>query len=1002
MSWTIIDGAYNPSSGGGGLTPEQEDAVDSIVNAPDNEILVSESGTLVSKGIVVSDTDINTNGRSITVSVGSVNLGGAQSISAAGRNVATKDLVSQNSKHSVWQTFEDGNTAVVRVRTTLPPITVSDKTADLVNPVWTQAAATVDQTVKQVVLDFTNAVTNFVVELQIGGVDFFKENLGDFSAGEQTVVLNPSTDVFQGDVVTFKLTSEDGDVTVKGNSGTGVPYQVATIASWVDKQAAIANEALTAPFLTAVNSDGELISATPDDVSGAFFDSDYDVLTLRTPSGARGGYNIQDSSGVEKMAWVYNDATNSVTNVLQGNLNTYLAASGNLHFQCNNDDLSFHMLDSGSSLELQSFNDITISASNEIDVTGSTRVRTMLPVRYADGSVQADAATRNDLTHNFDVGRLSNSYDLTNEFTTAALAIFVQDNGTRMYASENDGGDIFAYDMIVPWSLKSGNVSYDGSNKFNTAQSVQGMCFSHDNNDYLTVSDSGLLRHYSMTGGDLTTSVLDSNTYTLTEQGADSITSMYCSDDGVSLYVNTQAGDVFQYVLTTPYDLTTISYTGNSFNVSSTSNTQSIQLKQDLSALYSIRETDAVEYILTTPSDVSSAVLKRTITITVSSLFRDFSINPDGDKIFILDTNVNDSVLEYQLGITAFGYAVKIPDGEAGEIAFVTDTTPRAAAISWDDDLEEFTLGTAGDVTFLATSGEITFNSTQPISFSNNLLVNGSNGSAFTGATFATLNNPDGAKVGWNDSSSRLELTTSDYMQLTAPNGFYAESSDDGLVINAASNRTDLTNVLRLIHSGTNGGNIGIHVSDRDPTGLQLGVGSIWIRQDGSDTKMYMNVNATNPSTNWEEFEFVDNSSGQINRRISDGVITQVIADAPLKLTGFATNERSVGSVAADQLNDQIVLSNNETYSANVSGYGLSANNERYVVELIHFDNGVQNILGESTANTAGVNDPSAFCIPSIKFDTGSTGTQSLYARVYSETGLFFINWAALQLTVTK
>lgn len=239
--WEGADGVY--SANGwirvNGLNNEEQEAVDSIVNAPDNEILVTgegtDSGTLVSKGITVSDTDIDTNGRSITVSVGSVNLGGAQSISAAGRNVATKDLVSQSSRHSVWQTFDDGNTAVVRVRTTLSPVTVSDKTADLVNPVWTQAAATVDQTVKQVVLDFTNAVTNFVVELDIGGVDFFKENLGDFAAGEQTVVLNPPTDVFQGDVVTFKLTSEDGDVTVKGNSGTGVPYQVATIASWVDE-----------------------------------------------------------------------------------------------------------------------------------------------------------------------------------------------------------------------------------------------------------------------------------------------------------------------------------------------------------------------------------------------------------------------------------------------------------------------------------------------------------------------------------------------------------------------------------------------------------------------------------------------------------------------------------------------------------------------------------------------------------------------------------------------
>lgn len=349
--WEGADGVY--SANGwirvNGLNNEEQDAVDSIVNTPDNEILVTgegtEAGTLVSKGITVSDTDINTNGRSITVSVGSVNLGGAQSISAAGRNVATKDLVSQDSRHSVWQTFEDGNTAAVRVRTTLPPITVSDKTADLVNPVWTQAAATVDQTVKQVVLDFTNAVTNFVVELDIGGVNFFKENLGDFAAGEQTVILNPPTDVFQGDVVTFRLSSEDGDVTVKGNSGTGIPYQVATIASWVDESISGSGD-VTGPSSSVDTELAVFNGATGSVIEGttnitAAVGQNNAKLDISTTNNANDPEIWFNGASSQQEGWIYLNAGTNTFNVRGANGASYTAGT-KLDIECDSGDIDIN------------------------------------------------------------------------------------------------------------------------------------------------------------------------------------------------------------------------------------------------------------------------------------------------------------------------------------------------------------------------------------------------------------------------------------------------------------------------------------------------------------------------------------------------------------------------------------------------------------------------------------------------------------------------------------
>lgn len=105
MSWTIVDGILSTSSGGGALSPAQEGAVDSIVNAPDNEILVTgeggTSGEFVSKTFVVDDAaeTIDFNGYTGIFGTQSVNLGGALSIGAAGHTAALTDLIDNEITH---------------------------------------------------------------------------------------------------------------------------------------------------------------------------------------------------------------------------------------------------------------------------------------------------------------------------------------------------------------------------------------------------------------------------------------------------------------------------------------------------------------------------------------------------------------------------------------------------------------------------------------------------------------------------------------------------------------------------------------------------------------------------------------------------------------------------------------------------------------------------------------------------------------------------------------
>lgn len=230
--------------GGGGdrLTAEQWLALDSIVDLPDNAVPKGNNGTLVAS-VATSDEDLVV-AASVKAEVGSYELGGAHKITSAGENVSFENIVSQVNYHPGWQTFADGNTLVSRVRTTQSEVTLSDKTSDLVDPVWDNGAgAVVDHSVRQVILDFVNPVTDLVVELDIDGVEFYKESFGAFATGEQTVLLNPPLDVRVGQLVTFRLTeSAGGSITLKGSTvildsmSRPTPFQKTIVATWVDEK----------------------------------------------------------------------------------------------------------------------------------------------------------------------------------------------------------------------------------------------------------------------------------------------------------------------------------------------------------------------------------------------------------------------------------------------------------------------------------------------------------------------------------------------------------------------------------------------------------------------------------------------------------------------------------------------------------------------------------------------------------------------------------------------
>ncbi len=189
---------------------------------------------------------------------------------------------------------------------------------------------------------------------------------------------------------------------------------------------------------------------------------------------------------------------------------------------------------------------------------------------------------------------------------------------------------------------------------------------------------------------------------------------LYISPDGVKLYcLGTTTFLIFQYTLATAWDISTASY-DNKFFSPTTQDTspQGLFFKPDGTILYVVGiTTDTVyQYNLSTPWDVSTAVYaskSKSISAQEANA-RAIFITPDGLKLYLIGVT-GDDINEY-----TFGTAWDISTASYVRVsANLTDTTPASLFFNNDgsiayvlgdgsDLLRQFTLSTPWDVSTLA------------------------------------------------------------------------------------------------------------------------------------------------------------------------------------------------------------------------------------------------------------------------------------------------------------
>jgi len=254
---------------------------------------------------------------------------------------------------------------------------------------------------------------------------------------------------------------------------------------------------------------------------------------------------------------------------------------------------------------------------------------------------------------------MSTAYDLTTAAARPPTLSFKYDSqvqrslgsvwkpdGTKVYIIDNIDDEIHQYDLSTAWDVST--TSYASKFIDVTAQdpTPNGVAFKSDGSKMYIVGDnSDSVFQYSLsTAWDISTATYDSVSFSVTSQESRPRNVLF-RDDGTKMYISGQANKrVYQYSLSTAWDISTASYDSvNGDTSSQVSNMGGLFFKPDGTKLFAVDEgglqglTHAVyEYTLGTAWDAS------TISYTGRSCASEFfqrpwgiSFKDDGTKMFL-------------------------------------------------------------------------------------------------------------------------------------------------------------------------------------------------------------------------------------------------------------------------------------------------------------------------------------------------------------------------------
>jgi len=202
---------------------------------------------------------------------------------------------------------------------------------------------------------------------------------------------------------------------------------------------------------------------------------------------------------------------------------------------------------------------------------------------------------------------------------------------------------------IADASVDGVTFSYSSQDSF-----PQGLKFSSNGEHfYIAANSSQTIYQYDLsTAWDLST-VSYAKSFSHASQTGTTASVLIFKNDGTKMYIGDNINDtIYQYSLSTAWDLATASYDSiNSGNISANSPLmREGYFKPDGTALFLSDQTNdtAVKYTLGTAWDISTVTYDSQFSLGTVTC-RCLQLKPDGTKMYILDDDATESIVEYSL-----------------------------------------------------------------------------------------------------------------------------------------------------------------------------------------------------------------------------------------------------------------------------------------------------------------------------------------------------------------
>ena len=402
----------------------------------------------------------------------------------------------------------------------------------------------------------------------------------------------------------------------------------------------------------------KVVLAYRDDTSGTLTGK-YNVGTVSGTDISFSGEVIFNSGRADNISLVYDPDSTNLVNSFEDNANSSYGTS---------------QVFSPSTLNLTSTNFIGITdaaiadtATGAVIVKGGVSANVTGLTIGSDYYVQDDGSIRSPTgAYPYNIsGGVYNSVSLV--VSDNLMSIFFKPDGTKLYAIGYTNDTVYEYGLSTAFDLSTATLN--GNTKSIAAQSgvTPSLVFKTDGTKMYALSSADEVFQYSLsTAWDVSSASYDSKSLTVSSQDSNS-SGIWFKSDGTEMYMCGFTNDsIFQYDLSTPWDVSTGAYASISFNMSATSTQPRNMYFNSTGTILFLADTlnpDKVfKFVLSTAWDITTISFSSSLDVSAQAAKAvDVVLNADGTKMYVADSENTNTIYQYALN----GSTSSVPAGRA-------------------------------------------------------------------------------------------------------------------------------------------------------------------------------------------------------------------------------------------------------------------------------------------------------------------------------------------------